>query len=222
MSGSTRHRGERLVAPALCRDRSGHRPATVCVEIRARRETGAKRELDRLVAEVNSGRSVRTEATLSDLLIRWTESIEPNWLPSTRRRTESAIRVHPEPMLGSRKLSRLSAAFSIASMPIFGPSLDVATSHCRLERSAVCTGSSGRHCSRRCGGVDLLEPFRAPTQPLAYLLQRLDQHSTSTVGPKASRPPRIGFFLARAREPRHPVRLPRRHAIGLGTRRRIV
>lgn len=70
----------------------------------------ARRELDRLTAEVNSGQGPGTEATLSELLARWQEAVSADWSPTTRRQTTSAIRVHIEPLLGSHKLSRLSTS----------------------------------------------------------------------------------------------------------------
>jgi integrase len=68
----------------------------------------AQRELARLVAEAERGRTAGSSATVSDLVVRWIETAGPDWSPSTRRQHESAINRHITPLLGDRKLRSLS------------------------------------------------------------------------------------------------------------------
>lgn len=70
----------------------------------------AQRELAKLIAQAERGRSVGSDATVADLVSRWIETAAPDWSQSTRRQHESAIRRHINPLLGQRRLRTLSAS----------------------------------------------------------------------------------------------------------------
>ncbi len=70
----------------------------------------AQRELANLIAEVDRGLAVGTDATVNDLIGRWLELASPEWSPSTLVQTRSAIRTHITPLLGPIRLKKLRAA----------------------------------------------------------------------------------------------------------------
>lgn len=70
----------------------------------------AQRELANLVADVDRGTVVGTDATLNDLIERWIEMASPDWSPSTVLQTRSIIRAHIVGSLGPIKLKRLRAS----------------------------------------------------------------------------------------------------------------
>ena len=70
----------------------------------------AQRELANLIAEVDRGLAVGTDATVNDLIERWMELASAEWSPSTLVQTRSAIRTHITPLLGPIQLKKLRAA----------------------------------------------------------------------------------------------------------------
>lgn len=70
----------------------------------------AHRELTKLVADTERGQSVGTDATVRDLTSRWVEAVSADWSPSTRRQHASVLDRHIDPLLGDRKLRKLTAA----------------------------------------------------------------------------------------------------------------
>lgn len=110
MKGSMRKRGDSWELRVFVgRDPVTQRDRYVTRSVRGGKRL-AQRELAALVAEVGSGASVATSASVNDLLDRWWATASGGWSASTRVQNESAMRSHIRPMLGAYKLAQLTAA----------------------------------------------------------------------------------------------------------------
>ncbi|HEY5111507.1 MAG TPA: site-specific integrase [Acidimicrobiales bacterium] len=93
---------------------SGTDPVTGRKKYVTRTVRGSRKEAERalvhLLVEVTGGAHAASDATVTDLVLRWFELAKPELSPSTIRGYERIINNHILPILGKTKISRLKAA----------------------------------------------------------------------------------------------------------------